>query len=788
MVSPSHVPNIFEHGTKILADPVNANFQFCLDYVYDLVPTLVEATNYFTYGLNLQFDFDNYRIGFEISGNLLYFSSMSFTRNNVAAAPSTTAVEVFQPNIPKITNLGIFIDYGATNYVERYQDYPLFSPRQSAGGGMQMLTNKSSDLLTAGYGFFPSGNVWMIDNLADAVGSYTFNFECAALTIGETYEFSAIVWAETGSTVRLGVTGGVSEIFAVNTTPVKVSDTFLCTSTTQVLYFKASQSSKGYGIGFYLGLPSNQKAPTYALYDNSFLGTDANNLITGASVDPIDTSGLTVAGGTTTVLSVVTDTATYLLKDQINPGKTTNSVVRLDNSAAIVAGKIVLDQAALTIGVPYSVTVWARVVSGTGGKIRNDNAGPFTDILLGNANNWNRYTVTYTPTAGNQKVFIQPDIGAIVDIAACYITQAASLPQSVLPYHLGATTTYDDELTWTPNLTSSPIIAEWGTDMQTEIDISTGVPVPLGISSKGPWINQPFNTLRSLIPGESIRTYTTPAGATALKQLGTGWRYDYSGEALDHSDYNVLDFEDTFNVMSVGEQRQAPSSTIKWFAPVHTDFGYYKCSFVSPAEADALGVQTWYSDGTNLRIRLQQQASDVYGGCMVSMNLNGEGYRCPQFFYFETRVFFPPYQKFPWSAIWFKNPDVVESTANTYVEFDLAEIYSSDNQFWHSTWHIWPGAHPQVGGPTTHQFKSNLYPMNCVDGSWHVMSMKVTPQWIITYIDGVEARRMPYYAEMRLGNPYILINLTGINDATEYGLFSGQADMFIDYVRVYRST
>jgi hypothetical protein len=783
MTSTSKVPNIFSGGELIEAAEVNANFQFCLDYVADIAPTAVATADYLSYGIVLNFDYSNYKVELDLSANLLYFNSIDFARASVATSISTTGPKTFAANLPRITDTGLYIDFGSTNYVQRYQDYPLFAPKQNSAGSTQFLINKQAELHAAGYDYFPSGNVFCIDNLADAGGSYTITLETAALVIGQTYEVSCICWVDSGH-ARLGITNSTfTELDTISTTPVILTDTFVCTSTSHQLYFKASASARVYGIGFYLGPPTTCKTVAYARYDNSLLGTDANNLLTGAPVDPTGITGLNNSAGTAT-LAVVIDSAATLLKSLITPGKTTDNVVRIDNSLGIVTGKIQLVQTSPTVGQPYSVTIWARIVSGTGGKIRNDNAGPFSDIVIGNSNLWTRYAVTYTPTGAGQGVFVQPDIGAVVDICACYSTQAASLPQAVLPYHLGTTTTDDDNLTWVPRLTPSPVVVEWGTSFQTELTFNSGDTVQLGIASEGPWIKQNVKYVRSLQPNEAIRTYTSPADATAMKKL---WNYDYTQTPLDYSEFSVLDFSDDFTVFSVGEATDPPTPTRKWFAPGHTNFGYTKCQFTTPAQAAALGLDTWYCDGNSLRMRLNKVPSGtVYAACMSSVNTAGQGYRLPDEFYFETRVAFPMHSDFPWSAVWFKNPTVVESTFSPYVEFDLAEIYASDAQFWHSTWFIHVGAHPNPLGPQTDQFKSNLYPVNLCDGNYHTLGLKVTKQWIITYLDGYEARRLPYYAEWRIANSYILLNITGINDLDEYNNFVSPKDLYFDYVRVYR--
>ncbi|MEE4450764.1 family 16 glycosylhydrolase [Novosphingobium resinovorum] len=249
----------------------------------------------------------------------------------------------------------------------------------------------------------------------------------------------------------------------------------------------------------------------------------------------------------------------------------------------------------------------------------------------------------------------------------------------------------------------------------------------------------------------------------------TQWTEELAGTKLDLSGYK-LTFNDEFDTLSITNGK-TPG---KWYSGVHTDFGLAKfargTSSLSPFSV---------ADGV-LNIRMQQKDGVWQSGLLQSVDADTQGFK-QSYGYFEMRAKFPTGAG-TWAGFWLISEENRYNPDLPRVEIDTVEAYSGDPTGLHTTVHYTPGKNTpditkKIDGGSYDRVSSSMF-----DGNFHTYGTMITPQWIITYFDGVEVARLPA-SEYTKSPFYMIFNLAMNGD----GVKDPKAvyDMSVDYVRVY---
>ncbi|MFT4053511.1 MAG: family 16 glycosylhydrolase [Novosphingobium sp.] len=248
----------------------------------------------------------------------------------------------------------------------------------------------------------------------------------------------------------------------------------------------------------------------------------------------------------------------------------------------------------------------------------------------------------------------------------------------------------------------------------------------------------------------------------------TEWTEDLAGTKLDLSGYK-LTFNDEFDTLSISNGK----TPAKWYSGVHTDFGQVKfargASALSPFSV---------SDGV-LNIRMEQKNGAWQTGLLQTVDSNTQGFK-QSYGYFEMRAKFPEGSG-AWAAFWLISEENRYNPNLPRVEIDTVEAYAGDPAGLHTTVHYTPGKNTpdipkKVDGGAYDRVGSMF------DGQFHTYGTMITPQWIITYFDGVEVARLPA-SEYTKSPFYMIVNLAMSADGVKDP--SAVYDMKVDYVRVY---
>lgn len=245
------------------------------------------------------------------------------------------------------------------------------------------------------------------------------------------------------------------------------------------------------------------------------------------------------------------------------------------------------------------------------------------------------------------------------------------------------------------------------------------------------------------------------------------WTNQYAGSSLNLSTYNIS-FQDEFDTLSVAPDGKTQAT---WYSGVHSPFGV--ASFTSGATPyDPFSV----ADGA-LHIKMQQIDGKWQSGILQSVNANGLGF-AQSYGYFEVRASFPSGIG-AWPAFWLLSEGAEDKPR---VEVDTVEAYAADPDGHHTALHFRPGENtPDV---PEHVWASEYtgMPTSLFDSGYHTYGTMITPDWIITYMDGVELARTAAN-EYTSGPYYMLVDLA--MTTSEGADQSHVYDMQVDYVRAY---
>ena len=244
------------------------------------------------------------------------------------------------------------------------------------------------------------------------------------------------------------------------------------------------------------------------------------------------------------------------------------------------------------------------------------------------------------------------------------------------------------------------------------------------------------------------------------------WRNSLAGSKLDLSEFNVS-FRDEFNSLSIAGAGKPGT----WYSGARTGFGL--ASFANPDSA----ISPFSVVNGVLDIRMQQVGGKWQSGLLQSVDANGAGFS-QTYGYFEMKAQFPSGAG-AWPGFWLISEGHDEQPR---VEIDVVEAYSGDPTGHHTALHYTGTAStPDISG---HIWKSDYtgLPTSMFDNGFHTYGTMVTPEWIITYFDGVELTRTS--STKYINTPfYMIVDLA----MTEHGVKDPNAvyDMKVDYIRAY---
>jgi hypothetical protein len=258
----------------------------------------------------------------------------------------------------------------------------------------------------------------------------------------------------------------------------------------------------------------------------------------------------------------------------------------------------------------------------------------------------------------------------------------------------------------------------------------------------------------------------------------------YAGTKLNLTGYS-LTFEDNFNTLDVWSERYTrlgepgPSGTRreqtvtgKWFAPVHPGNPKDGAKFMD-AVYPSSGVSPFSVADGNLTIRAEQVNGQWQSGTMQTTDWRDDGFE-------QTTGYFEMRAKFPagagtWPAFWLISQN---NQTGERLEVDIVEAYGwEDFDGHHSTVH----ARNSDGSASSKDY-TNI-PGSMFDGQYHTYGGLITPEWVITYYDGVELSRLPTNEMFKNASFHMIVSLNMYGPMLSHA--SGHYDMVVDYVRAY---
>jgi hypothetical protein len=273
---------------------------------------------------------------------------------------------------------------------------------------------------------------------------------------------------------------------------------------------------------------------------------------------------------------------------------------------------------------------------------------------------------------------------------------------------------------------------------------------------------------------------TRPMAAPVLSQ----WNEQYAGTKLNLTGHSLA-FEDNFNTLDVWSEqytrlgepgpngtRVQQTLTGKWFAPVHPGNPKDGAKFMDPMYPSS-GVSPFSVANGNLTIRAQQVNGQWQSGSMQTTDWRGDGFELNSG-YFEMRAKFPAGAG-SWPAFWLISQN---NQTGERIEFDILEAYG---------WEDFDGHHTNVHARNSDgSVKAGEYtniPGSMFDGQYHTYGGQITPEWVITYYDGVELARLPTPDIFKNASFHMITTLNMYGPMLSQA--SGHYDMVVDYVRAY---
>ena len=266
--------------------------------------------------------------------------------------------------------------------------------------------------------------------------------------------------------------------------------------------------------------------------------------------------------------------------------------------------------------------------------------------------------------------------------------------------------------------------------------------------------------------------FSAQLSATPLPEFeAMQWTEIYRNTAFVPSANWTLSFTDDFAYdPTLANLKSDTGSTGPWFVPGHAPYGVG--NFVKIGETEFPNTYISLASG-GLRMRAHRATSTSttwYPAGMTSVSRTGAGFAA-RYGYFEL------YGQLPasavqgtlydaWPAFWlltmneFENPHVTNR-----VEIDALEWYANDKYNHHHTVHLIPPS----GGRKILSDTQAFRPTDLSAGP-HSFGIKVTPTWVVIYLDRLEITRFPTVEEFTFPK-YVLVNSAVHNSTgnTDFG-------------------
>lgn len=278
---------------------------------------------------------------------------------------------------------------------------------------------------------------------------------------------------------------------------------------------------------------------------------------------------------------------------------------------------------------------------------------------------------------------------------------------------------------------------------------------------------------RALLAAALLLPVLPTFGGTSLTDFATlEWESTQAGKVFAPTGW-TLTFHDQFaydpalsNIVDDATVA-GPATQGKWFAPGHASYGVG--GFQRPGSVEY--PYTFISQvggGLNLRAhRNSPTSTSWYTAGLATVNKFGNGF-FQKYGYFEITAQLPittgaggKFQS--WPAFWLLTQNGFDpNRTGNRVEIDAIEWYSGDADAHHGSVHLIP----KTGSRKT---RSDYTGMGVnLSNQVHTFGVKVTPSWVITYMDRKEISRFPSIEEFSLPM-YVLVNnamMTPPGDAT----------------------
>ena len=200
-------------------------------------------------------------------------------------------------------------------------------------------------------------------------------------------------------------------------------------------------------------------------------------------------------------------------------------------------------------------------------------------------------------------------------------------------------------------------------------------------------------------------------------------------------------------------------------------------------------------------LRIRADANKNSTGLISSMFSDKSGFKIQAPCYFECR-FVAPNATGTWPAFWLLSvKDNINSYSEICDELDIIEAYGGEGSgspnagpLYSIAAHAWG----QTGDPLQicNEFYSKYFPTNMynhgIPSTWyepHIYGCKINKDTTYYYCDNIEVGKHKTLPVSRVKPFYFMINLaTGGGWPVNLSRYNGLADMYVDYVRVYKDT
>jgi hypothetical protein len=279
--------------------------------------------------------------------------------------------------------------------------------------------------------------------------------------------------------------------------------------------------------------------------------------------------------------------------------------------------------------------------------------------------------------------------------------------------------------------------------------------------------------------------FLLPVQATTLAQLSTlQWSEAHNGTPFAPNNW-TLTFSDNFNYdPTLADITADTSTTGPWYAPGHASYGVGTFQHLTDPEYPNTFISLT-EGGLEMRAQRNTTTSSAwYTAGMATVNTSGLGF-VQSYGYYEASVQLPvstgAVGKYgAWPSFWLLSQNGFDtSRTDNRVEIDAMEWYSTDPDAHHGTVHLIDPSNNRQTMANYHGFGYNL------SSAPHTFGVKITPSWVITYMDRLEIARFPTVEEF--GYPlYMLVdNAISASTGTHADLGETEWDYIIDNVSAY---